>query len=249
MTKEGRLNAYNQLQSHGIDAVVLIGGNGTFTGATVFQKEFPDIKFIGLPGTIDNDLFGTDFTIGFDTAVNTAVEAVDRIRDTADSHGRLFFVEVMGRDSGFIALHTALASGASMVMLPETSVNIKDLVLTLERERLRKKLFNIVIVAEGNQNGGAIKLAEQVKKESKQFEIKVTILGHIQRGGTPTASDRILATRLGNAAVEALVKDQVDVMLGVVNDKILATKLIDAIQADKKPMGDRLLSMASRLAL
>ena len=194
-TPEGRKQAYETLLANDIDGVVAIGGNGTYTGADIFMKEYK-IPFIGLPGTIDNDIYGTDYTIGFDTAINTSIEAVDKIRDTADSHNRLFFVEVMGRHAGFIALHTGIGSGAGAIFLPETETTIEELSETLRKSIKRKKLFNLVIVAEGNHNGDANEIARQIKEKNPDFDIKVTIIGHLQRGGSPTAMDRVLASRM-----------------------------------------------------
>ncbi|MCR9103240.1 MAG: 6-phosphofructokinase [bacterium] len=247
MTPEGRRSAYETLLAHDIEACIAIGGNGTFTGASVFTEEY-DIPFIGVPGTIDNDLFGTDMTIGFDTAVNTAIEAVDKIRDTADSHNRLFFVEVMGRHSGFIALNTAIGSGAGSVMIPETDTTIEELVEFLKMGARRKKLFSVVIVAEGNKNGNASEIAAQVKEAFDFYDTKVTIIGHLQRGGSPTALDRVLSSRLGFNAVEGLVNGQKNVMTGLVNGKIKYTPFAEAITKSKNLDND-LVRMAEILAL
>ncbi|MEM6723806.1 MAG: 6-phosphofructokinase [Bacteroidota bacterium] len=246
-TEEGRKAAYEQVKAYDIDALITIGGNGTFTGANLFSKEF-GFPVIGIPGTIDNDLHGTDHTIGYDTAVNTAIEAVDKIRDTADSHDRLFFIEVMGRDAGFIALSTGIGSGAGTVLLPETHTDIEEVIEQLDRGAKRKKLFNLVIVAEGNQNGGAVEMAKRVEAKFQQYETKVAIIGHIQRGGSPTAMDRLLASRLGYAAVEALVEGKHGVMIGVHNNSISHTPIEDAITIDK-PLNHRLLELAYVLAL
>lgn len=247
MTTEGRQQAYDTLLAHDIDACIAIGGNGTFTGAKIFNEEH-GIPMIGLPGTIDNDIFGTDYTIGFDTAVNTAVEAVDRIRDTADSHNRLFFVEVMGRHSGYIALHTGISSGSGSIFLPEVDNDIEGLITQLRKSAKRKKLFNLVIVAEGNQNGGAMEIAAKVNERYKEYETKVTIIGHLQRGGSPTASDRLLASRLGFEAVNQLVKNSDSGALGIVNGKTKLTSFEDAISKSKKPK-ESLIQMAEILAL
>ncbi|MFK8103039.1 MAG: 6-phosphofructokinase, partial [Saprospiraceae bacterium] len=185
MTKSGRKKAYESLVAHDIDACIAIGGNGTLTGAQIFSKEYP-IPMIGIPGTIDNDLFGSDYTIGFDTAINTAVEAVDKIRDTADSHNRLFFVEVMGRHSGFIALSTGIGSGSASVLIPEKETRISDLIKMLKKGSKRKKLFSLVIVAEGHHEGGAVEIAKKVNKDFDHYDTKVAIIGHLQRGGSPT---------------------------------------------------------------
>lgn len=219
-TEEGRIKAYEQLKKHNIDAVVAIGGDGTFTGAGVFTKEY-DIPFIGIPGTIDNDLYGTDYTIGYDTAVNTVVEAVDKIRDTASSHNRLFFVEVMGRDAGFIALRSGLACGAEAIMIPEKETCLENLRKHLEDGPKRKKSSNIILVAEGDDAGGAFTIANKVKEDFKNYDVRVTVLGHIQRGGTPSAFDRYLATRLGVAAVQAIIDDQKSIMVGFMDREIV----------------------------
>lgn len=248
LTPEGRKQAYENLMYHDIDALVAIGGNGTFTGALKFQEEYPDIPIVGLPGTIDNDLYGTDFTIGFDTAVNTAVQAVDKIRDTADSHNRLFFVEVMGRHSGYIALHTAIAGGAGGVLIPEEETNIDELVKLLKRGTRRSKLFSIVIVAEGNQMGTVYDIARQVEEKVDKFDdIKVTVIGHLQRGGSPSAFDRVLASVLGFNAVEALLEGQAGVMVGIRNNNIHFTPFQEAITKNKT-FGKDLLRMAHILA-
>lgn len=247
MTPEGRQTAYESLMAMDIDACVAIGGNGTFTGAHIFSEEF-DIPFIGIPGTIDNDLYGTDYTIGFDTAINTAVDAVDKIRDTADSHNRLFFVEVMGRNSGFIALNTGIGSGASNVMIPETDTTIDDLIKQLKKGAKRQKLFSLVIVAEGNKNGGAQEIADKVRAKFDYYDTKVTIIGHLQRGGSPTCMDRVLASRLGHSAVEALLRGESSKMVGIVNNKIKLTSFKDAITKDKSVQNE-LITMAEILAL
>lgn len=247
LTPEGRRSAYESLLAFDIDACIAIGGNGTFTGAMVFTEEY-DIPFIGIPGTIDNDLFGTDLTIGFDTAVNTAIEAVDKIRDTADSHDRLFFVEVMGRNSGFIALNTAIGSGASNALIPETDTSIEELVKTLKMGARRKKLFSVIIVAEGNKNGNASEIAAKVQEAFDFYDTKVTIIGHLQRGGSPTAMDRVLASRLGFSAVEGLINGEKNAMAGLMNNKVIFTPFVDAISKEKK-IDDELVRMAEILAL
>ncbi len=244
---EGRRSAYESLLAYDIDACIAIGGDGTFTGANIFSKEY-DIPFIGVPGTIDNDLYGTDFTIGFDTAVNTAIEAVDKIRDTADSHNRLFFVEVMGRHAGFIALNTGIGSGAESVLIPETETSIESLIETLKKGAKRQKLFSLVIVAEGNKLGNANQVADMVKERFSYYDTKVTIIGHLQRGGAPTAIDRVLASRLGFAAVEGLLKGQKNVMAGIINDKISYTPLEDTISKPKE-LNEDLLRLAEVLAI
>lgn len=247
MTPEGRKMAFESLRAFDIDACVAIGGNGTLTGAEIFYNEYK-IPIIGIPGTIDNDLFGTDYTIGFDTAVNTAIDAVDKIRDTADSHDRLFFVEVMGRNSGFIALSTAIGSGAGSVLMPETNTSIDELVDLLRKGAKRGKLFSVVIVAEGHPQGGAAQIAQKVKEAFDFYDTKVTIIGHLQRGGSPTAFDRVLASRLGFASVEALIKGKKNVMVGIVNDQISYTPFQEAISQNKTLNAD-LLRMAEVLAI
>lgn len=233
-TKEGRAIAYENLMAHDIDACIAVGGDGTYTGAKVFSEEY-DIPFIGLPGTIDNDIFGTDYTIGFDTAINTAIEAVDKIRDTADSHSRLFFVEVMGRHSGYIALYAGIGSGAGFIFLPETETDIDDLAKVLKKSEKRNKKFNMVVVAEGNQNGNAFEIAEKLKEKHPEYESKVTIIGHLQRGGSPTCFDRVLASRLGYHAVDELLKGNKNVALGIVDDDVRLTPFEEAITKSKAP--------------
>jgi 6-phosphofructokinase 1 len=248
MTPEGRRQAYENLVDNDIDGLIAIGGNGTFTGATKFIEEYPDIPIVGLPGTIDNDLYGTDFTIGFDTAVNTAVQAVDKIRDTADSHNRLFFVEVMGRHSGFIALHTAIAGGAGGVLIPEEESSIEDVVKLLKRGAKRAKLFSIVIVAEGNQMGTVYDIARHVEERVDFYDdIKVTVIGHLQRGGSPSAFDRVLASVLGFGAVEALMSGKTGVMAGLKNNNVHYTPFKEAISKNKS-LNKELLRMAHILA-
>ncbi len=247
MTKSGRKKAYESLVAHDIDACIAIGGNGTLTGAQIFSKEYP-IPMIGIPGTIDNDLFGSDYTIGFDTAINTAVEAVDKIRDTADSHNRLFFVEVMGRHSGFIALSTGIGSGSASVLIPEKETRISDLIKMLKKGSKRNKLFSLVIVAEGHHEGGAAAIAKKVNKDFDYYDTKVAIIGHLQRGGSPTAADRVLASRLGYGAIEALLNGEENVMVGVVNNKICYTPFKAAVNTEKS-LDEDLMRMAEILAL
>jgi 6-phosphofructokinase 1 len=229
-TPEGRKKAYEQAKKYGIDALVLIGGNGTFTGGHLFEEEF-GLPVIGVPGTIDNDLFGTDYTIGFDSATNVVVDCIDKIRDTAESHNRLFFVEVMGRDSGFIALRSALASGALDVILPDEN----------------KKTNKLVVVSEGNKLGDPFWIADQVNKEFPEIETKVTILGHLQRGGAPSCLDRILASQLGVAAVEGLLNGQSDVMAGMVGGQVTFTFLQKAI-SNKAALSTELLRISKILS-
>lgn len=228
-TVEGRKLAYEQLIKNEIDAVVAIGGDGTFTGALQFNKEH-DIPFVGIPGTIDCDLYGTDYTLGFDTAVNTAVEAIDRIRDTADSHDRLFFVEVMGRDAGFIALYSGIAGGAEATLIPESKTDENALMEMLGKGWERKKSSMIVVVAEGDEIGGAYQIAEKVKSKFKHYDIRVSVLGHMQRGGSPSCLDRVLGSRMGVAAVEALLAGRVQIMIGIVNNHIHYTSLEKAVK-------------------
>ncbi|MBP7273524.1 MAG: 6-phosphofructokinase [Saprospiraceae bacterium] len=247
MTYKGRKMAYESLVANDIDGIVAIGGNGTYTGANEFYKEF-GIPFVGLPGTIDNDIFGTDYTIGFDTACNTAVEALDKIRDTADSHNRLFFVEVMGRHAGYIAINTGIASGAGSILIPESETDSTEKLLDLLRKgRKRHKLFNLIIVSEGNKSGGAMEVAKRVQQEF-DWDIKVTIIGHLQRGGSPSCLDRVLASRLGAASIEALLKGQHNVALGIVNDRVTYTPFEEAI-TKQKPITEDLIRMAEILAL
>jgi 6-phosphofructokinase 1 len=232
-TPEGRKRAYENLQKHGIDALVVIGGDGSLTGAHLLFEEY-GIPSIGLPGTIDNDLSGTDSTIGFDTACNTAIQAIDKIRDTASSHDRLFFVEVMGRDAGFIAINAGIGSGAAATLIPEKKMPVEDLIKRLNKRARAKKQSNIVIVAEGGKSGGALEISQKVKKILPQYDIKVTILGHLQRGGSPTSYDRLLASKLGVAAVEGLMHGKYDVMAGVINNKVVYTPIKKAIVDDKE---------------
>jgi 6-phosphofructokinase 1 len=247
LTAEGRAKAYDNLQKHQIDGIVAIGGNGTYTGAKVFTAEYPDIKMVGLPGTIDNDLFGTDFTIGYDTAINTAMHAVDNIKDTANAHNRIFFVEVMGRDAGFIALRTAIASGAEAVLIPETQTNLDELVEKLQRNIDNKKRSSIVIVAEGDDAGGAMQVADYTKARLADADIRVTILGHVQRGGRPTCSDRVLASRLGLEAVKALVAGESGIAIGQLHRDIQKIPFDKAIKHNER-INPVLLEMVEWLA-
>jgi len=228
MTLEGQKKAKANLLKHGIDGVVAIGGDGTFKGALEFSK-MCNIPFVGCPGTIDNDLVGTDFTIGYDTAINTVVEAVDKIRDTAESHDRLFFVEVMGRDAGLIALRAGIGVGAESILMPETKTNIEDLIKRLEGGR-KSKSSKIIIVAEGDEAGGAFVIAEKVKKRLPDYDTRITVLGHIQRGGNPTAMDRVNSSRMGFAAVEALMNGEKNSMIGIVDKNILHTPFQNAVK-------------------
>jgi len=228
---DGRKRAYDQLMKSGIQAVIAIGGDGTFTGATIMSKEF-DMPFIGIPGTIDNDLFGTDYTIGYDTALNTVVEAVDKIRDTASSHGRIFFVEVMGREAGFLAIRSGIACGAEAIMIPEEKGQF-DKLRDLMAKRVEKRKSSIIIVAEGEEEGGATSLAKRIQQEFPELSIRTTILGHIQRGGNPSAFDRVTASRMGAASVDALLDDQKSIMVGIVNNEIVHVPLNKSVKMHK----------------
>lgn len=244
---EGRRQAFEHLQHYQIDGLVAIGGNGTFTGATLFHEEY-GLPIIGAPGTIDNDLYGTDYTIGYDTAVNTALDAIDKIRDTADSHERVFFVEVMGRDSGYIAMPCAIGGGAEIVLIPETTTTINDVITTLQEGWSRSKTSFIIIVAEGDEEGNATEIAARVKAVIPQLDARVTILGHVQRGGSPTAADRLLASQIGIACVEGLLNGKKDVMAGIVNSKIIYTPFKDTI-TKKKIINQRFVRMVEILSV
>jgi 6-phosphofructokinase 1 len=246
LTTEGMQSAYENLVREKIEGIVAIGGDGTFRGALEFSKKF-DIPFIGIPGTIDNDLAGTDYTLGFDTAVNTVVEAVDKIRDTAASHDRLFFVEVMGRDAGSIALLSGISVGAEAILIPESKTHVDQLIHTLQRGWHRNKTSMIVIVAEGDEAGGAYQIAERVKEKFTTIETRVTVLGHIQRGGNPTCNDRVLASRLGVAYVEALLEGKREVMVGIVNGEIRYTPFSKAVK--QHVINQNLLKIAEILSL
>lgn len=246
-TEEGRKQAYQNLKDFMIDGVVVIGGDGTFTGARIFNEEY-DIPFVGVPGTIDNDIYGTEYTIGYDTALNTVVWAVDKIRDTASAHNRLFFIEVMGADAGFIALRSGIACGAEAIMIPEIKDQTQSLKKTLEEGFKRKKSSNIIIVAEGDDEGGAFEIAEKVKNDFRDYSIRVTVLGHIQRGGSPTAYDRVTASRLGFAAVEALLDGQKSAMVGLQNNEVVLVPFRKAVKLHKD-VSKALLEIADILAL
>lgn len=222
-TEEGRAQAYFNMQRIGIQGLVVIGGDGTYAGAHQFLVEYPDLRIVGCPGTIDNDLFGTDFTLGYDTAVNTAMEAIDKLRDTANSLSRIFFVEVMGRDAGFIALRTAIAVGAEAVEMPETLTDVPSLAARLKASRAGKKHSAIVVISEGDESGGAFAVAKDIEKLLPGYDMRVSILGHIQRGGSPTARDRVLGSRLGAAAVEALRNGENGIALGEVHKSLAKT--------------------------
>ena len=245
-TPEGRTKAAAVLAEHKIDALVVIGGDGSFTGARLLIQEH-DIPVVGIPGTIDNDLYGTDSTIGYDTAVNTAVEAVDKIKDTASAHNRLFFVEVMGRDAGFIALRTAIATGAEAVLVPEIDTDIADLESFLAKDYDPTKSSGIVIVAEGEKEGGAYSVADKVSKAHPEYDIRVSVLGHMQRGGSPSAFDRVLASQLGVAAVDALMDDQKSIMVGIMNKEIVHVPFNKTIK-NSKGLNPELLNLVRVLS-
>jgi 6-phosphofructokinase 1 len=236
---EGRAKAAEQLKKHGIDALITIGGNGTFTGAHMLYQEH-GIPVMGIPGSIDNDLYGTDHCIGFDTATNTVVDAVDRIRDTATSHNRLFFVEVMGRNSGFIALKSGIAAGAIAIILPEDEMSVDELVDTLKASEESGKSSSIVLVAEGSKSGGAYELAKKVTEKYAEYETRVSVLGHLQRGGAPSCYDRVISSRMGVAAVEGILQGRKDVMVGLVNDQETYTSLEESITRRNMPNRDEL---------
>lgn len=246
-TAEGRRQAYDVMRKHDIDALVVIGGDGSLSGARLFAGEY-DIPVVGLPGTIDNDLYGTDHTIGYDTALNTVMWCVDRIRDTATSHERLFFIEVMGRNAGFLALNGAIAGGAEAAIIPEISTEVDQLAELIESGFRKSKNSSIVLVAESPITGGAMGLAERVRKEYPQYDTRVTILGHLQRGGSPTAQDRILASRMGAAAIDALLEGQRNVMIGDRDDKIVYVPFSKAIRNDK-PIDRDLMETLRRLSI
>lgn len=244
-TEEGRAKAAQNLKKYDINALVCIGGDGTFTGAHILSKEH-DINVVGIPATIDNDIIGTDETIGYDTALNTALDAIDKIRDTADAHERMFLVEVMGRDTGFIALETSIASGAELVLLPEELTNVEEVKAQLKNMLKEQVRSSLVIVAEGDETGGAIKLADKIRPDFEQYDMRVCILGHIQRGGSPSARDRVLASRLGSSAVKVLLEGHSEIMVGIVNNTLKITPLRVAV-AKKKDLDYSLLDLAKVL--
>ena len=246
MTEEGRKKAYDNMVANGIGALVVIGGNGSLTGAMKFAQEY-DICCIGLPGTIDNDLYGTDSTIGYDTTLNTIIECVDRIRDTAQSHERIFFIEVMGRDAGFLAQNSAIAAGAEAAIIPEDSTDVDQLARFMERGIRKSKKSCIVIVSE-SPKCGALYYAERVKNEFPNFDVRVSILGHLQRGGRPTAHDRILASRTGVGAIDAIMQGQRNVMVGVRNNEVVYVPLSEAIRSDK-PFDKKLITVLDELSI
>ena len=246
-TPEGRAQAYENMKKHEIDALVIIGGDGSLTGPRIFAQEF-DVPCIGLPGTIDNDLYGTDTTIGYDKALNTILDAVDKIRDTATSHDRIFFVEVMGRDAGFLAQNSAIASGAEAAIIPEDRTDVDQLEKFIGRGFRKTKNSSIVIVSESPKDGGAMHYAERVKKEYPQYDVRVTILGHLQRGGSPSAYDRILASRLGAGAIDAILEGQRNVMIGIHNDEVVYVPFSEAIKKDK-PLDKSLIKVLDELSI
>jgi len=233
LTSEGRAKAYKNLKQFGIEGLVIIGGDGSFRGAQIFSNEY-DIPCIGLPGTIDKDIAGTDFTIGFDTAVNTAVEAIDKIRDTADAHDRLFIIEVMGRDAGYIALHSGISTGAEHILIPEKKTSYIDLISSLKEKQGRKKLVNLIVVAEGEEFGGADELAKHIKLQIPDQDLRVCILGHIQRGGAPSCFDRVIASRMGYHAIECFMEGRFNVFIGIVNNKMNYTPLDEAVKKKQR---------------
>ena len=246
-TPEGRQIAYDTMKKESIDALIVIGGDGSLTGARLLAQEF-DVPCIGLPGTIDNDLYGTDTTIGYDTALNTILDAVDKIRDTATSHERLFFVEVMGRDAGFLALNGAIAAGAEAAIIPEFNTEVDQLEEFINNGFRKSKSSSIVLVAESEITGGAMHYAERVKNEYPQYDVRVTILGHLQRGGRPTAHDRIIASRMGVASIQALMEGQRNIMIGIENDQIVYVPFAKAIKNDK-PIDRELVNVLHELSI
>lgn len=248
MEKEGREQAWNNIKKKKLDGLVVIGGDGTFKGAMALGSEH-NIPIVGIPGTIDNDIYGTDFTVGFDTATNTVVEAVDKIRDTATSHSRLFFIEVMGRDAGFIAVNSGIAAGSEEILIPEKDRDVEHLFESLERTSRRNKTSRLVIVAEGDQNGSVYHLEKEVKERfGDRYETKVTILGHVQRGGRPSCHDRVLASRLGVSAVEALMEGKKNVMIGTRNKKIHFTDF-DKATKQNPTMDEELIRVANIISI
>ena len=238
-TKEGRENAYNNLTKNRVEALVVIGGDGTFTGALSFSQEF-GFPVMGIPGTIDNDIYGTTHTIGYDTALNTVVDAIDKIRDTASSHNRMFFVEVMGRDSGFIALNSGIGGGAERIIIPEKNIPAEVLLEDIDRGKRRGKTSNIIVVAEGNTAGKAVfELKEYVEQKRPEYDIRVSVLGHMQRGGTPTCYDRVLATRMGVKAVESLLEGKSQYMVGINNDRMELIPLEKAVKENDESKIDK----------
>jgi len=247
-TEEGRKKAFNNLQKENIDALVVIGGDGTFAGASVFIKEF-NFPIVGIPGTIDNDINGTDYTIGYDTALNTVVEAIDKIRDTANSHNRLFLVEVMGRDAGDIALNAGIGAGAEEILIPEQNMGRERLLESLSRSKKSGKTSSIVVVSEGDQIGKNIfGLAQYIEENLKEYEVRVTVLGHIQRGGSPSCFDRVLASRLGVGAIDALLRGETNVMIGIVHNKVISVPFSEAIKGSNE-IDEELIRVADIISI
>jgi len=247
-TPEGRKKAYENFKKNELDALVVIGGDGSFTGGMIFNKEF-GVPVIGIPGTIDNDIYGTQFTLGYDTALNTVVDAIDKIRDTASSHSRLFFVEVMGRDAGFIALNAGIGAGAEEILIPEQDLGLERMVESLKRSKLAGKTSSIVVVAEGEKSGkGVFELADYVEENMPEYDVRVSVLGHMQRGGTPTCFDRVLAGRLGVKAVELLLEGKSNLMVGINNNEITATDLEKAVKENHE-INNNLLKVADILSI
>ncbi len=243
---EGRKKAFENLQKRGIEGLVIIGGDGSFRGAQKFSNEY-DIPCIGVPGTIDRDMAGTEVTIGFDTAVNTAVQAIDKIRDTMDAHDRIFIVEVMGRDAGYIALHSGIATGAENILIPETKTDIEAIIHSLTEKEKRQKLVNLIVVAEGDVIGGADEVAKVIRERLPKADVRVAVLGHIQRGGSPTCEDRLVASHMGYYAVESLLLGRKNVMVGVINNKIHYTPLDKAVK-EKHKIGQEWMKIVKILA-
>lgn len=248
-TPEGRKKAYENLKSTGADALIVIGGDGSFTGALLFNEEF-GFPVIGIPGTIDNDIYGTTYTLGYDTALNTVVEAIDKIRDTASSHNRMFFIEVMGRDAGFIALNTGIGGGAEKILIPEQHSNLEELLTNIEQSHNKGKTSNIIVVAEGDKTGkNVFELKEYIEKKHPEYDIRVSVLGHMQRGGAPTCFDRVLASRMGVKAVESLLEGKSNFMVGINNDKIDLTPLEKAIKGGESKLDPELMRIAEIMSV
>lgn len=247
-TEDGRKKAFKNLQNENIDALIVIGGDGTFAGASVFANEF-NFPIVGIPGTIDNDINGTDYTIGYDTALNTVVEAIDKIRDTANSHNRLFLVEVMGRDAGDIALNAGIGAGAEEILIPEQNMGRERLLESLSRSKKSGKTSSIVVISEGDQIGKNIfELAEYIEKNLKEYEVRVTVLGHIQRGGSPSCYDRVLASRLGVGAIDALLRGETNVMIGIVHNKVISIPFSEAIKGTNE-IDEELIRVADIISI
>jgi len=246
MEYEGRKKAYDNLRKRGIDGLVIIGGDGSFRGAVKFSQEF-DIPCVGIAGTIDKDILGTDFTIGFDTAVNTAVEAIDKVRDTMDAHDRIFIIEVMGRDAGYIALHSGIATGAENILIPERKTDIQDIIASLKEKERRKKMVNLIVVAEGDDFGGANEVQKVLRENLPKAEIRVCILGHIQRGGSPSCIDRLIASRMGYHAVESLIEGRHNIFVGIQNNKMNYMPLENAVK-NKGKVSDEWMKIVKILA-